>query len=73
MTKEVLCKVANTPPKVEGIEREKEAMLRSRKNRKPNQTEIDKWREVYRILFPGDLEIPPASEKILEPTAEHDC
>lgn len=73
MKKEVLCKVINSAPKVEGIDRAKESELRSRKNKKQHRTEVDKWKEVYRILFPEEHEIPSACEKMLKLSAKHDA
>jgi hypothetical protein len=36
-----------------GINKAQEVQLRSRK-RRSNQTEEDKWRDIYLILFPGE-------------------
>ena len=43
------------PP--EGITPEHERCLRSRKKTSPNQTEADRWKDIYKLLFP-DEEIP---------------
>jgi hypothetical protein len=40
---------------VEGYDYEQERLLRLRKR---GQTEPEKWTEMYRVLFPSDLEIP---------------
>jgi len=47
------CPVQDGGP-IEGIDAEKERQLRSRKREQQNMTEEDKWRKVYRILFPND-------------------
>jgi len=41
----------------EEITKEQEKQLRKRNN-DPSQNEEDKWREVYKNLFPGDPEVP---------------
>jgi hypothetical protein len=55
-SKEVIpCKVGNSD-EVDGYSKEQEKQLRGRK-RPPNQTEEDRWREIYIILFPTDPEM----------------
>ncbi|KAF2677866.1 hypothetical protein K458DRAFT_464501 [Lentithecium fluviatile CBS 122367] len=39
---------------VDGFDKLQEKRLRSRKKTCPNQNEADKWRDMYRILFPDD-------------------
>lgn len=48
----------------EGLSPEQEKKLKSRKRSRPDQTEGDKWREIYMILFPDDdpLKIPTPCE-----------
>lgn len=46
------CKVFETE-EVDGYNKEQEKQLRVRK-RPPNQTEVDRWLEMYRVLFPQD-------------------
>jgi hypothetical protein len=43
------------PP--EGITVEHERRLRSRKKASPNQTDGDRWKDIYKLLFPNE-EIP---------------
>ncbi|EHL02835.1 putative Resistance to glucose repression protein 1 [Glarea lozoyensis 74030] len=53
---EDICEVkVGTAP--EGITAEIERQLRSRKKAHPNQSEEDRWRDIYKILFPNH-EIP---------------
>ncbi|KAL2008441.1 hypothetical protein VTN00DRAFT_6635 [Thermoascus crustaceus] len=40
---------------IEGFDKEQEKKLKSRKRSSLKQSEEDRWREVYRILFPDDL------------------
>lgn len=37
-----------------GFTKEQERVLRSRKRVRPGTSEADKWREMYRVLFPDD-------------------
>ncbi|KXX73045.1 hypothetical protein MMYC01_210087 [Madurella mycetomatis] len=39
---------------LEGSTKEQEKMLRSRKKLRPGMTDAEKWREMYKILFPDD-------------------
>jgi hypothetical protein len=39
---------------LKGFNKDKERRLRSRKRRQTHQSEEDKWKGVYRILFPDD-------------------
>jgi hypothetical protein len=50
------CEIRPDEP-VEGITTDIEKRLKSRKRPWPNQSEEDRWREVYQILF-ADEEIP---------------
>ena len=50
------CNVAEAG-EAQGYDNDQERKLRSRK-RPPGQTEADKWKEMFRILFPDDREIP---------------
>jgi hypothetical protein len=53
---------------VEGIDVEQEAKLRSRGKEYTRKTEPEKWRTVYRILFPGDdPKHIPSPCKVLDP------
>jgi hypothetical protein len=51
-----LCTVLKTDPSEfeEGFDKKQEEQLRSRKGNRPSQTEEDKWKDVYRILFPNE-------------------
>jgi hypothetical protein len=70
---------------VEGIDRKLEAQLRCRKKTFAGQTQADRWKEMYQILFPGEvvpspcksqtkLEIRSSSSNKLdfEPIADHE-
>jgi hypothetical protein len=49
----------------DGLTAEMERSLRSRKKVHPNQTEEDRWKEIYRLLFPNQ-EIPsPCKSRLL--------
>jgi hypothetical protein len=43
---------------VEGITKKMEEKIRSRKSAYPGETQAEKWVHIYKILFPGDEEIP---------------
>ncbi len=43
---------------VDGITRKMRERLQSRKKAYPGQTEAERWREIYRVLFPNVEEIP---------------
>jgi hypothetical protein len=47
------CEVREEEP-IEGFDKDQEKKLKSRKRSCPEQSEEDKWREVFRILFPDD-------------------
>jgi hypothetical protein len=47
----VPCQVQNTPP-LDGFDADQEAKLRSRKRTTEKFQEVDKWRDIYKILFP---------------------
>ncbi|OCL01890.1 hypothetical protein AOQ84DRAFT_425204 [Glonium stellatum] len=53
---------------IEGFNQEQEKKLRSRKRTAPNQSEEDKWKGVYRILFPGSI-----TSQMLSPYWEYSC
>ena len=55
----VVCLVdlSNAPQEREGIVPELRERLQSRKKTHPSQTPEDKWKEIYRLLFPTD-EVP---------------
>ncbi|OCK79198.1 hypothetical protein K432DRAFT_355440 [Lepidopterella palustris CBS 459.81] len=48
------CEVREEDP-TEGFDKEQENKLKSRKRRQPDRSEEDRWRHVYRILFPDDI------------------
>ena len=52
---DVPCQRSITRPP-EGLNKSQEKALRSRKQRTPEVTEEQKWKEIYRILFPQDIE-----------------
>jgi hypothetical protein len=47
---------------VDGCDEDQRELLKSRKTKKGCTTEVDYWKEVYKILFPdvGELQIPSA-------------
>lgn len=51
----IVCPVQSPAP-IEGFCREQEKMLKCRKKDSSTMNEEDKWRKVYRILFPNDDE-----------------
>ncbi|KAE9378798.1 hypothetical protein N431DRAFT_553166 [Stipitochalara longipes BDJ] len=53
----------------EGINPEQERRLRSKKKTSPNQSEVDRWKDIYKLLFP-DEDIPsPYFEPLQEEAA----
>jgi hypothetical protein len=62
---EDICEVqAGTPPA--GITSTVERQLRSRKKAHPNQSEEDRWRDIYKILFPNSEVPSPYFEAVQE-------
>ncbi|PGH23544.1 hypothetical protein AJ80_02324 [Polytolypa hystricis UAMH7299] len=51
------CEPRHRPVNIDGITNKQEKTLRGKK-RKSNLTEPEKWKEMYRIVFPEDAEIP---------------
>lgn len=49
----MICEVAAVKPHLEGFDSTQKELLRCRKKTKKYMTEVDKWYEVYMILFPG--------------------
>jgi hypothetical protein len=47
------CETGDVEP-VEGFSQTQEKQLRSRKKAKADMTEVEKWYQAYRILFPDD-------------------
>jgi len=48
------CDVENRSPPPKGISAEQEKALRSRKKTGASQSEEDRWKEIYQVLFPGE-------------------
>ncbi|KAH8886341.1 hypothetical protein GQ53DRAFT_612925, partial [Thozetella sp. PMI_491] len=48
------CEKRDNNTLLEGFTRNQERQLRSRKRTDKNMTDADRWREIYRILFPDD-------------------
>ncbi|KAK0719110.1 hypothetical protein B0H67DRAFT_459235, partial [Lasiosphaeris hirsuta] len=48
------CAVLANQKIVDGFTKEQEKMLRSRRRSRPETSRVDKWKEVYTILFPDD-------------------
>jgi hypothetical protein len=42
----------------DGIDKTQEAALKSKKRPSGIISEVEKWRQVYKIIFPGDQDIP---------------
>ncbi|OHE91173.1 hypothetical protein CORC01_13515 [Colletotrichum orchidophilum] len=55
---QTLCKVVQGEGLVEGFDAVQEKLLKSKKRRKGVETEEDKWREIFRILFPDHKYMP---------------
>lgn len=55
---DILCQRGQYKPPHTGITQDQERRLRSRKRSRTYQSEVQKWNEIYRILFPDDKEIP---------------
>ncbi|KAK1656293.1 hypothetical protein BDP81DRAFT_19313 [Colletotrichum phormii] len=55
---QALCKVILGDGDVEGFDAAQEKLLKSKKRRKGVDTEEDKWREIFKILFPGHQDVP---------------
>ena len=49
----LVCDVVSGNP-LEGITPENEKRLKSKKKSHPNQTDEDRWRDIYRLLFPHE-------------------
>ncbi|KAK0620496.1 hypothetical protein B0T14DRAFT_481438 [Immersiella caudata] len=54
LQQETACVKQENQMTLTGFTKEQERMLRSRKRVRPGTGEADKWREMYRILFPDD-------------------
>ncbi|KAK4209698.1 hypothetical protein QBC37DRAFT_485899 [Rhypophila decipiens] len=52
ITRDEACKVLSPLPPMEGFDGQQEAQLRSRKRSVVSRSEVEKWRQVYMILFP---------------------
>ncbi|CAM1503539.1 Fc.00g011300.m01.CDS01 [Cosmosporella sp. VM-42] len=52
------CPVQDRPPGKEGINKEQEARLKSRKKSSGSKTEVERWYEMYKILFPDEENVP---------------
>lgn len=51
------CKVKASVEHIEGITSKVKERLQSRKKAYPSQSEADRWRDMYKILFPHE-EVP---------------
>jgi hypothetical protein len=54
------CELLPSTP-AEGITAALEKQLRSRKKTHPNQSEEERWKQIYQTLFPEEI-VPPACE-----------
>lgn len=63
------CEVTGAPA-IEGFDAEQERRLRSRKKVPGVDSEEDKWRQVFLILFPDCIEIPSSCELPQTPRQE---
>ncbi|UQC83607.1 uncharacterized protein CLUP02_09101 [Colletotrichum lupini] len=59
---QTLCNVVQGEDSVEGFDAAQEKLLKSKKRRKGVETEEDKWREIFKILFPSHRDIPDPCE-----------
>lgn len=50
-----------------GINKEQEKQLRSRKMYQKSLDEEEKWRAIYRIIFPGEKDIPSPCRRLVIP------
>jgi hypothetical protein len=48
-----VCELQNGIPP-EGITLDQERRLRSRKKASPNQSDEERWRDIYKLLFPNE-------------------
>ncbi|KAN0104089.1 hypothetical protein V8E51_009834 [Hyaloscypha variabilis] len=69
------CNSKTTEP-VEGITLKMKEKLRSRKKAYPGQTEAERWKEIYQILFPGEAvpdpcKLQPFKGRIYVPEADN--
>lgn len=51
------CDAILAPP-VDGITRKMKAVLQSKRKAFPGQTEAERWKQIYQLLFPDDEEVP---------------
>ena len=51
------CDAIVAPP-VDGITRKMKVVLQSKRKAFPGQTEAERWKQIYQILFPDDKEVP---------------
>ncbi|KXH28016.1 hypothetical protein CSAL01_02777 [Colletotrichum salicis] len=58
LKEETLCKVIQGEGHVEGFDAAQEKLLESKKRKKGVETEEDKWREIFKILFPSHKDMP---------------
>jgi hypothetical protein len=58
---------------VEGFDLDVEAKLKRRRKTTPDQTDTERWEEIYRLLFPGE-DIPfPCKPTILKVYTKEIC
>ncbi|KXH26898.1 hypothetical protein CSIM01_07046 [Colletotrichum simmondsii] len=53
-----LCEVIEGEGLTEGFDAVQERLLRSKRRRAGVKTKVDKWREIFRILFPNHKDVP---------------
>ncbi|EXF75359.1 hypothetical protein CFIO01_02946 [Colletotrichum fioriniae PJ7] len=55
---QALCNVIQGEGHVEGFDAAQEKLLKSKKRRNGVETEEDKWKEIFKILFPSHKDVP---------------
>ncbi|KAF8850127.1 hypothetical protein BDZ45DRAFT_752088 [Acephala macrosclerotiorum] len=60
--------ILGEPP--EGITKEVEKRLKTRKKAYPGQTDEERWKEIYLLLFPGDIVPSPYFEPVRDAAAQ---
>ena len=57
------------PP--DGITPENEKQLKSRKKTHPNQSDGDRWKDIYKLLFPNEEVPSPCKRRLCFSTSMH--
>ena len=65
-TREIRCDAIIAPP-VDGITGKIKAVLQCKKKAFRGQTEAERWKQIYQILFPDDEEVPDPCKSYSKP------